>query len=142
MSILSASDGEAGLAIAGSAISMLGSGAFFTGLGSLGPNMRLDNLQRSGMIVEASSAQPETIEPPALDEMCWALFSELNEQEQHQVLRQRRNSIESEGEPYRMMLSLETCPSGYEHVRHANFYWQVCYNPALMPENEPCAAEE
>ena len=166
MSILSASDGEAELAVAGSIISLLGSGAFFTGLGSLGPNQRIDRLELSGRLFESEQSvestnavttpivQPASPSPPTyvsqppstatatMSDICWTHFAELDQLEQNFLLRERRDFEGTENEPYRMITTLTACPEGYTSVRQLTLGWQVCHNPSLMPENEPCTSEE
>jgi hypothetical protein len=142
MTVLSAADGDAGLAIAGSTVSFLSSGAFFAGLGSLGPNQRLDTIERAGRVLEAQNTQTSPPQTLVASGICWTDFGRLDQRAQNLLLRERRESIHSTADPYRMVVSEDVCPDGYEHLRDANFSWQVCYNPSLMPENEPCAAEE
>jgi hypothetical protein len=142
MSALADPQRDSGLMVAGAAIAGVGSGALWVGGASLGPNMRIDQLELSGRLLEAQQGVASVEGGTTLSEVCWTRFAELDERQQNLLLRDRRDRAESANEPYRMILSLETCPEGYERLRQASISWQVCFNPSLLPRDEACASTE
>jgi len=163
---LAASDGRTGTATTGMVIAVAGSGAFFTGLGSLGPHQRMDRLELSGRLFESggtiestdavttpvvqparpspsiSASEPPSTANATMSDICWTNFAELDQLEQNFLLRERRDFEATENEPYRMITTLTGCPEGYTSVRQLTLGWQVCFNPALIPENEVCVESE
>lgn len=142
MSALADPQRDSGLLVAGAVVAGVGSGALWVGGASLGPNMRIDQLELSGQLLESRQEVTYVEDGAALPEVCWSHFAELDERQQNLLLRDRRDRAESANEPYRMILSLETCPQGYERVRQASLSWQICFNPSLLPQDEACASTE
>ena len=153
MAVLADPERETGLIVAGGAIAGLSSGSLWIGAASVGPHARMDRLELAGIVVEdredaalpemsVSSPSPPLLPLPPLPPICWTEFSELDSRQQTLLLRERRDRDDTENEPYRMVLSLESCPEGYAHLRQASLSWQVCFNPALIPENEVCVESE
>lgn len=142
MSALADPQQDSGLLVAGAVVAGVGSGALWVGGASLGPNMRIDQLELSGQLLESQQVVTYVEDGPPLSEVCWTRFPDLDERQQNFLLRSRRDRTDAASDPYRMVLALDACPEGYQQLRQPSFTWQICFNPALMPADEACTTME